>query len=105
MYSTRQENSQKNSKKIQKIKKPLSDIIFSHYPVGRESEKKILVPNSVNTRPEQENSEKNSRKIQKIQKPLSGIIFSQNGLRLAEIVGKKFSLKFRSYLTDRKAHV
>ena len=49
--------------------------------VGRESEKKILVPNSVHTRPGLENSEKNNEKIQKIIKPLSGIIFSQKGMR------------------------
>ena len=40
---------------------------------------KILVPNSVHTRPRQENSEKKiAKKIQKIKVPLSGIIFSQN---------------------------
>jgi len=33
--------------------------------IGRESEKKILVPNSVHTRPGQENSEKNSKKNSK----------------------------------------
>ena len=43
--------------------------------------KKILVPNSVHTRPRQENSEKFSKKIQKIKKPLSGNISSQNGIR------------------------
>ena len=74
-----QENSEINSKKIQKIKKPLSGIIFSE--TGRDRlrkrEKKILVPNSVHTQPGQENSEKNSKKIQKIKKPLSSIIFRQ----------------------------
>ena len=49
--------------------------------------KKILVPNSVHTRPGQENSEKNSKKIQK---PLSGIIVSQNGLIQDEKQRKKF---------------
>ena len=43
--------------------------------------KKILLPNSVQTRLGQENSEKNSKKIEKIKKPLSDIIFSQNGMR------------------------
>ena len=47
----------------------------------RKREKKILVPNSVQTRPEKENSEKNCKKIQKIIKPLPGIISSQNGMR------------------------
>ena len=50
----------KNSKKIQKIKKPLSGIIFSQN--GRRSDenerKKILVPNSVHTWPGEVNSEK-----------------------------------------------
>ena len=48
--------------------------------MGREREKKILVPNSVHPRPGQENSEKNTKKIQKIKKSLSGIISSQNGM-------------------------
>ena len=62
-----QENSEKNRKKNQKIKKPLFGI--------------ILVPNSVHNRPGEENSKKNSKKIQKTKKPLSGLIFSQNGMR------------------------
>ena len=79
----RKENSEKNSKKIQKIKKPLSGIISSQN--GRryleKERKKILVPISVQNRRGEENSEKNSKKIQKIKKPLSGIIFSPNGIR------------------------
>ena len=61
-----EENSEKNSKKIQKIKKPLFGIIFCQKGVviGRESEKKILVPNSVHTRTGQENFEKNRKKNQ-----------------------------------------
>ena len=65
--------------------------------MGRESEKKILVPNSDHTRPGQENFEENSKKIQKIKKVNSGIISIQNGLREAEKEEKKFSLEFRSY--------
>ena len=49
--------------------------------ISRESEKKILVPNSVHTQPGQENSEKNSKKIQKIKKPLSENIFIENRMR------------------------
>ena len=49
--------------------------------IGRERQKKILVPDSVHSRPGQENSKKNSKKIKK---PLSGIIVSQNGMRQAE---------------------
>ena len=95
-----QENSEKNCKKIQKLKKKKS---FWPYfwpdwdQIGREREKKILVPNSVHTESGKENSEKNSKKIQKMKNPLSGIIFSQfNRPRNGE---KKFSPKFRSYST------
>ena len=52
-----QENFEKNIKKIQKIKKPLSGIIFSQNGM-RQAEKetnKNLDPNSVHTRPGQEN--------------------------------------------------
>ena len=58
----------KKGKKIEKIKKSS----FRHYflpkwdEIGREREKKILLSNSVHTRPRQENSEKNSKKIEKI---------------------------------------
>ena len=134
-----QENSEKNTKKLQKVKKPLSGIIFSQnemrqaekerkkfqsrilfilnpckkipkkiarkfkklknlFPeffqpkrdeIGRERENKILVPNSVLSRPGHENYEKTSKKIKKIKKPHSCIIFSQNGLRQAEKEKKK----------------
>ena len=57
--------------------------------IGGEREKKIVDPNSVQTRPGQENSKKNSKKIPKIKKPLSGVIFSQNGMRLAVKERKK----------------
>jgi len=49
--------------------------------LSEKEKKKILVLNSIQTRPAQENSKKNRKKIQKIQKPLSGIIFRQNGMR------------------------
>ena len=52
--------------------------------MGREREKKNLIPNSVPTQPELENSKKKSQKIQKIKKVNSGIISIQNGLREAE---------------------
>ena len=48
---------------------------------AEKEKKKILLPNSVQTRLGQENSEKNSKKIEKIKKPLSDIIFSLNGMR------------------------
>ena len=40
--------------------------------------KKILVPNSVHTRPELENSKKNSKKIQKTKKNLFLALFLAN---------------------------
>ena len=48
--------------------------------IGREKEKKILLPNSVRTRPRQENSEKKDKKIEKIKKPLSEFIFRLSGV-------------------------
>ena len=69
----------------------------------RKRKKKILLPNSVQTRLVQENSEKNSKKIEKIKKPLSDIIFSQNGTSLAEKEKKKnFTPEFRSYSTQAR---
>ena len=44
--------------------------------IGREKEKKILVPNSVHTRTGEENSEKNSKKIKKT---YSDIISAKTG--------------------------
>ena len=79
-----QENSEKNSKKILKIEKPLSGISFSQNG-GWERVKKILVPNSVPTQPKLENS----KKIQKIKKVNSDIICIQNGLREIEKERKK----------------
>ena len=92
MYSTRQKNSEKNSEKIDKITKPLSENIFSQNgnEIGRKREKKNLIPNSIHTRPRQENSEKNIKKILKIIKPIPGIIFSQSGMRYDKKEGKKF---------------
>ena len=58
--------------------------------MDRKNEIKILVPNSVHTRPGKENSEKNSKKIQKTIKPLPDIIFSQNVMRQAEKEKTKF---------------
>ena len=57
--------------------------------IAQERVKKVLVPNSVHTRPEQENSKQNSKKIQKIKKLNSGIISMQKGLREAEKEKKK----------------
>ena len=84
------ENSKKNSKKFEKIKKHNSGIISIQNGL-REAKivkKKILDPNSVHTQPGQENTEKNSRKIQKIEKP--------DRPRKRD---KNFSSEFRSYST------
>ena len=53
----------KIAKKLKKLKKPLSDIIFCQNEMSQaEKEKKeILLPNSVHTRLGQENFEKNSK--------------------------------------------
>ena len=68
--------------------------------------KKLLVSNSVHTRPWEENfeekSEKNSKKIEKIKKSLSGIIFSQNGMRQAEKGGKNIQSEISFILDPRK---
>ena len=70
---------------------------------AEKEKKKILLPNSVQTRLGQENSEKNSKKIEKIKKPLSDIIFSQNGMRQAEKERKKFYFRIPFILdADKK---
>ena len=62
--------------------------------------KKILVPNSVHTRPVQENFEKYIKKIQTIIKPFPAIIFSQNGNEIGRKREKKnFNPEFCSYST------
>ena len=78
----RHDNSEKNCKKIQKIKKPLSSIIFSQngLRLAKKGGKKFS-PEFRSNLPKEENCEKNSKKIQKIKKPISGIIFNQNGMR------------------------
>ena len=69
---------------------------------AKKEKKKILPPNSVQTRHGQENSEKNSKKIEKIKKPLSDIIFCQNGMRQAEKDGKKFNSRMPFILDQAK---
>ena len=96
-----EENSEKNSKKIQKIKKPLSDIIFSQDGMRQaRKEKKILVPNSVQTRFGEENSQKNSKRIQKIKKnPFPALKKFQSRfpfiLGLGKKIPKKIAKKFK----------
>ena len=72
--------SKKIVKKFKKLKNLFPTLFFAkREEIGREGEKRILLPNSVHTRLGQENSEKKSKNIEKIKKPLSDIIFSQNG--------------------------
>ena len=70
--------------------------------IGQKREKKILVPNSVHTRPGQEISEKNSKKIKKIKKPLPGIIFCQILMSKTEKVTKKFQSRIPFVLEHGK---
>ena len=84
-YPTRNSKFQKNSKKIQKIKKPRYGFFSSQnrFEKAKKEKIKIIVPiRSYSTR----NSEfqKNSKKIQKIKKPRYGIFSSQNRLEKAE---------------------
>ena len=60
----------KNCKKIQKIKKQLSGVSFRQNvirqdEIGQERDKRMLNPNSAQTRPEGENSEKKFKKNSK----------------------------------------
>ena len=78
-----QENSEQNRKKIEKIKKPLSDIISSQNGMRQdEKEKKkfyfriLFKPDSGKKIPK-----KIAKKLEKLKKPHSDINFSQNGMR------------------------
>ena len=57
--------------------------------LAEKEKKKILVPNSVPTKPKLENSKKKRKKIQKIEKVNSCIISIRNGLRETEKERKK----------------
>ena len=69
------------ARKIKKIKKTSFRHYFQskRYEIGRQREKKILVPNSVPKHPVLENSKKKKKKIQKIREINSGIIYIQIG--------------------------
>ena len=58
----------KIAKELKKIKKPLSDIIFSQNGMrqAEKEKKKNLLPNFVQTRLGQDNSEKNSKKLKNL---------------------------------------
>ena len=94
------ENSEKKCKNIQKIKKQLSDVIFSQKgmrqdEIGRERDKRILGPNSAHTRPGGENSEKNAKIFKKLKNNFP-VLFSaktRDRIRQAEKEIKEFSTR------------
>ena len=67
--------------------------------MGRESEKKILFPNSVRTQPGKENFEKNSKKIQKIKNLFPELFLAKTEWDRLRKREKNFSHEFRSYST------
>ena len=83
-------------KKIAKNFKKFQKTTFRHYfqpkwdQIGRKREKKILVSNSVHTRPVLENFKTKNKKIQKMKKVYSSIISIENGLKEAEKDREKF---------------
>ena len=67
---------------------------------AEKEKKKILLPNSVHTRPRQENSEKNSKKIEKIKKTCFRFYFLPKQDEIGRERGKKyFTSEFRSNST------
>ena len=76
-----EENCEKNSNKIKKIKKPRTSIIFSRNGMRQaEIERKKFqsrIPFILD--PGKKVPKEIAKKFKKIKKPLSGIIFSQNG--------------------------
>ena len=100
------ENSEKYSKKIPKIKKHFSALFLTKTGWDRQRKwkkvftktgwdrqrkwKKVFLPNYVLTQPDLENSKKYSKKIQKIKKLNSGHISTQNWLKEAGKERKKF---------------
>ena len=90
-----EENSEKNCKKIEKIKKPLSSSIFSQNRLrqAKKERKKIQSRIPFILGLGKKISKKIEKKNQKIKKSLSGIISWQKGRRQAEKEKKK---KFQS---------
>ena len=79
-YLTRARKFQKNSKKIQKIIKPVPDIIFSRK--GMRLAEKVNTKFYSRIRFILDPGKKIQKKIvKKVIKPFPGIIFSQNGMR------------------------
>ena len=92
----RQENSEKNSKKIKNLFPALFSAKWDE--IGREREKiQSRIPFILD--PSQKIAKKIEMKNQKIKKPLSSLFYSQNRMRQAEKQKKHFSPEFRSYST------
>ena len=96
------ENSEKNSKKNQKIREQLFGIIFSQIGMRRaEKERKELqTPIPLILDPGEKISEKNSKTIQKIKKQHFVVIFSQNGTRQDKI-GRESNKRILDPNSDR----
>ena len=97
--------SRKFRKKLEKLKKPLSDINFNQNGLRQalNEKKKNLLPNSVHTRPKQEKSEKNSKKIEKIKKTSFRHYFLPKWDEIGrEREKKNFTSEFRSCSTEAR---
>ena len=87
-----QENSEKITKKIQKIRKPLPDIIFSLKGMRQAEKLKTKFYSRVPfiLDPGKKIPKKIVKKFKKLKKPLPDIIFSQHEMRQAEKVKTNF---------------
>ena len=65
-------------------------------------EKKILLPNSVHTRPRQENFEKNRKKLKKFKNLFPTLFLAKPGSDRSRKRKKKFTSEFRSKLDSGK---
>ena len=93
------EHSQKNSRKIQKIKKHLSSFISSQIGLGQvEIEKKINSFQFIPTRPKLEHSLKIAKRINK-KKIIMALFLDKTGQDRLRKRQKNFRFNFRSYLT------
>ena len=67
--------------------------------IGREREKKILLTNSVHTRPGQENSKKNAKKLKKLKNPFLTLFWAKMGWDRQGNREKNYTPEFRSFST------
>ena len=92
----------KIAKKLKKLKKPLSDIIFCQngMRLAGKREKIILPPNSVHARPGKKIQKKNGKKIEKTKKTSFRHYFLPKRDEIGRDGEKKnFNSEFRSYST------